>query len=49
MTAVPQIASIERQLEYLEQQMGQPEIYGDPAALEKVMRKHEKLLAIMNN
>ena len=45
LTAIPQIAAIENQLEDLEQQMGQPEIFGDPAALEKVMRKHEQFLA----
>ena len=44
MTAVPQIAAIESQLEVLEQQMGQPEVYGAPAALSKVMRSHENLL-----
>jgi ATP-binding cassette subfamily F protein 3 len=45
MTAVPQVAEIERQLESLEQKMGQSEIYSDPSALEKVMQKHEKLLS----
>jgi ATP-binding cassette, subfamily F, member 3 len=45
MTAVPQIAKVESELEELEQQMGRPETYGDPSKLEKVMRKHEKLLA----
>ena len=44
MTAVPQIAAINSQLEDLEHEMGQPETYSDPALLEKVMRKHEKLL-----
>lgn len=44
MTAVPQIAAIESQLEVLEQQMGQPEVYSAPAALSKVMRSHENLL-----
>lgn len=44
MTAVPQIAGIERDLELLEQKMGQAEIYSDPSALAKVMRKHEKSL-----
>ncbi len=45
MTAVPKIAEIEERLGNLEQQMGRPEVYGDPVALEKVMRQHEKMLA----
>ena len=45
MTAVPKVAETERDLEALETQMGQPLVYGDPAALEKVMRQHEKMLA----
>lgn len=45
MMAVPELAVIEQQMEVLEQQMGQPEVYGDQAALEKVMHKHEKLIA----
>lgn len=45
LTAVPAIATIEQKLRRLEQRMGQPEVYGDPAALEKVMVRHEKLLA----
>ncbi|MDX1413538.1 MAG: ABC-F family ATP-binding cassette domain-containing protein [Candidatus Promineifilaceae bacterium] len=44
MTAIPQINAIECQLEDLEHQMGQPEVFGDSAALETVMRKHENLL-----
>ena len=44
MTAVPRVATIERELELLEQNMGQPESYNDPVALGKVMRSHEKLL-----
>ncbi len=44
MTAVPQIAEIEKSLGNLERQMGQPEVYGNPAALEKVMQQHEKML-----
>ena len=44
LTAVPQIAEIEARLTAVEQKMGQPDIYGDPAQLEKVMRQHEKLL-----
>lgn len=45
LTAVPQIAITEQQLEQLEQKMGDPEVYNKPAALEKVMIAHEKLLA----
>ena len=45
MTAVPRVAEIERSLEALEQQMGQPQVYGDSGTLEKVMRQHEKMLA----
>ncbi len=45
LTAVPAIAGIEQKLSHWEQKMGQPEVYGDPAALEKVMARHEKLLA----
>ncbi|MCB9418551.1 MAG: ABC-F family ATP-binding cassette domain-containing protein [Ardenticatenaceae bacterium] len=44
LTAVPAIADIEAQMERLEHKMGQPEVYGDPNALEKVMIQHEKLL-----
>lgn len=45
MTAVPQLAEIENRLEILEQRMGQPEVYGDPHALAKVMRQHDKMLS----
>ncbi len=45
MTAVPQLAEIESRLEILEQQMGRPAVYSDPAALERVMRQHENMLA----
>ena len=44
LTAVPAIADIEQKLTQLEQKMGQPEVYGDPDVLEKVMGQHEKLL-----
>lgn len=44
LTAVPQLGIIENKMATLEQQMGQPETYGNPHALEKVMVKHEKLL-----
>lgn len=45
MTAVPALAEIESQMEALEQKMGRPEVYEDPAALAKVMGQHEQLLA----
>ena len=44
LTAVPEIAHVEQQLEQLEQKMGAPAVYGDAAALAKVMNAHEKLL-----
>ena len=44
LTAVPAVAEIEGHLNRLEQKMGQPEIYGVPAALEKVMAQHETWL-----
>lgn len=44
LTAVPAIAEIEEMMSRLEQKMGQPEVYSDAAALEKVMGQHEKWL-----
>ena len=44
LTAVPQLGITEAKMAKLEQQMGQPETYSNPRALEKVMVKHEKLL-----
>lgn len=44
LTARPQIATLEAQLDTLAHKMGQPEIYEDPAQLEKVMKQHERLL-----
>ncbi len=44
LTAVPAIADIEQKMARLEQKMGQSAVYGNPAALEKVMVQHEKLL-----
>ena len=44
MTAVPEIAHVEQQLEQLEQKMGAPAVYGDAAALSRVINAHEKLL-----
>ncbi|HEX6384712.1 MAG TPA: ABC-F family ATP-binding cassette domain-containing protein, partial [Anaerolineae bacterium] len=44
LTAVPEMALIEQQLEQLEQKMGDPAVYGSAGVLEKVMVAHEKLL-----
>lgn len=44
MTARPQIATLEAQLDALAHKMGLPEVYDDPASLEKVMKQHERLL-----
>ncbi|MCP4424567.1 MAG: ABC-F family ATP-binding cassette domain-containing protein [Chloroflexi bacterium] len=44
MTAVPAIAEMEQKMAQLEQKMGQPEVYGSPTALDKVMAQHEKLV-----
>mgnify|MGYP002713021563 CR=1 FL=1 len=44
MTAVPEIAHLEAKLADLELKMGEPEIYSDPAALDKVMQQHQKVL-----
>jgi ATP-binding cassette, subfamily F, member 3 len=44
LTAVPRLRELERALADLEQQMGQPEVYGNPARLDKVMARHAKLL-----
>jgi ATP-binding cassette, subfamily F, member 3 len=43
--AIPEIAAVETRLRTLEEKMGQPEVYGDPDALERVMRAHERALA----
>lgn len=44
LTAVPAIAAIEQELTRLEGQMGDPAVYGDPAALARTMAAHEKAL-----
>jgi ATP-binding cassette subfamily F protein 3 len=44
LTAVPQLGIIEEQLAQLEQKMGEPNVYGNPASLEKIMAAHDKLL-----
>ena len=43
-TAVSEIAELERRLADLEAQMGDPDVYGDPDALDKVMQRHQKVL-----
>ncbi len=45
LTAVPQLAEIEAELTGLEARMGDPQIYGDPSALARVIAHHERLLA----
>lgn len=44
LTAIPQLAEIERQMEAHVQKMGQPEVYEDPKALERVIHAHDRLL-----
>ena len=44
MTAVSEIAELEKRLAALEAQMGDPDVYGDPDALDKVMQRHQKVL-----
>jgi ATP-binding cassette subfamily F protein 3 len=43
--AIPEIAAVETKLRSLEEKMGRPEVYGDPDALERVMKSHERALA----
>ncbi|MCA9929130.1 MAG: ABC-F family ATP-binding cassette domain-containing protein [Anaerolineales bacterium] len=44
LTAVPQLAQLESDMARLEQQMGEPDVYGDAGKLQKVMAAHERLL-----
>lgn len=44
LSALPELDEIEQELERLANQMAQPEVYNDLEALEKSMRKHERLL-----
>lgn len=44
LSALPELDEIERELEWLANRMAQPEVYTDLEALEKSMRKHERLL-----
>ncbi len=45
MTAVSDIAHIESKMTELEAQMGDPAVYGDPDQLDKVMQRHQSVLA----
>jgi ATP-binding cassette subfamily F protein 3 len=44
LTAVPELAQLEAEMERLEQKMGDPDVYADEKALTKVMNAHEKLM-----
>ncbi|MFZ0546528.1 MAG: ABC-F family ATP-binding cassette domain-containing protein [Candidatus Promineifilaceae bacterium] len=43
--AIPEVAAVETKLRKLEGKMGQPEVYGDPDALERIMQRHERAMA----
>lgn len=44
MTAVPALKQVEEKLSQLEAQMAEPDVYGDPDKLEKVMKQHGRAL-----
>jgi ATP-binding cassette subfamily F protein 3 len=44
LTALPELGQIERELDALADRMGQPEVYGDPAALRKALKAQDRLL-----
>jgi ATP-binding cassette subfamily F protein 3 len=44
LSAIPDLAAIEQELESLADRMSRPEIYGDPTALEKAIRAQDRLL-----
>lgn len=44
-SAVPEMQRIERDLRRLENRMGEPDVYGDPRELNRVLAKHQRLLA----
>jgi len=44
LTALPELGTIERELDTLADRMGRPEVYGNPAALDKAMKAQERLL-----
>jgi ATP-binding cassette, subfamily F, member 3 len=45
LTAVPALATVEQQLAETEARLGDPAIYENPAALNRLLRAHERLLA----
>ncbi len=44
LSALPELAIIEQELDALNERMAQPTVYGDPRALEKALRAQERLL-----
>ena len=44
LSALPELATIEQELDTLTERMAQPAVYGDPRALEKALRAQERLL-----
>ncbi|MBK9053513.1 MAG: ABC-F family ATP-binding cassette domain-containing protein [Chloroflexi bacterium] len=44
MTARPRLALLETQMDEVAAKMGDPDVYADPARLERVMKQHERLL-----
>ncbi len=44
LTALPQLGDIEQELDRLADRMTQPDIYGDPRVLDKILRAQERLL-----
>ena len=44
LSALPELATIEQDLDTLTERMAQPAVYGDPRALEKALRAQERLL-----
>jgi len=45
MTATPQMAAVEEKMAALEKDMGDPAVYSDPKKLNRVLAKHEALVA----
>ncbi len=44
LTALPELAAIEQELDALADRMAQPDVYGNPKTLEKALRAQERLL-----
>ena len=44
LTALPELAAIEQELDVLADRMAQPDVYGNPKTLEKALRAQERLL-----